>query len=99
MKLGLVGKLQARSRLEAAYRSSTHLLNINQPCPMGRCQFTIQELLFMLRPQEQITIKPRKITVNVLFLNDKLDALNGGGMALGGQACAFFTVKALDLEI
>jgi hypothetical protein len=51
------------------------------------------------RRGEQVAVEPLEIARDRLGGGDRLDPVDGGGVALGGQACAFDAVDARDLRV
>src|SRR5947209_566860 len=99
MKLCLTWKAQGLARVEIRNRRSLDKLYRHKPGAVRGLQLSLQNLLRLVGRREEITVEPLEVAINLLFLDDCFDAINRGGVALGGEPRAALTVQAFEFKV
>jgi hypothetical protein len=81
---------------EERVRGARH---VGEAGPMGRGELAVERGRRVALGEEQVAVDAREVAVDLLLARDRLDAVDGGAMALGGEADPALAVDLLQLEI
>jgi len=64
-----------------------------------RRELAIEELLLIVWREEQVSVEPLEITVNLLLFHNRFDLIDGGAVTLGREPRPALSMQALDFEV
>ena len=93
------GKRRHRPGIEGGQRGAGHHLHILQAGAVGGLEFLLEEVAGLAGRREEVAVDAEEVAVDPFFLSDRLDPVDGRGVALGGQPGPFLAVHLLDLDV
>src|SRR3954452_2259642 len=94
MKAALIGKTNRRPSV-VIQRCSSHHLGHQTGAAGGRHLF-IEQVSIITGSQEQVTIEPTEVAIDLELLCNRFNAVDRGAMTFGSQKCAALAVPFLN---
>ena len=95
MELGLAREAQGGTRVEGAERSARDLLDFEAGAAR-RLELAVELVRRLSARDEQVAVHAREVAGDAALGDDRLDAVDGGGVALRGQPRPRLAVELLE---
>ncbi len=99
VELPLAREAEATPGIEGRERRTSHHLDVLQSGPMRGLELLVQQLPGLPGRQEQVAVDAEEVAVDPFVVRDRLDPVDGRGVALGGKPGPVLAVDLLDLDV
>jgi hypothetical protein len=96
VELTLIGEAERRAEVVSVVRDALDVLDFGQAGAVRGAEFLAELLGGLARRDEEVAVEALEVAVNLLFVDDLLDEVNGRRVALGGEARAAPAVEAFE---